>query len=231
MSSTPSSLRARRSRGERSADLWPGVRSRLRGGPDGNEQLTALTGVVLIVLLAVLGVTIVRIGQLIWLHLFLGLLLLGPVVLKMLSTGYRFVLYYVRDPVYRRRGPPASWLRMIAPIVVLTTIGVFVTGVLLIIVGPVNREPLAEIHKIFFIVWVAFMVLHVLGHLSGMPAALSPERHGRGDIPGLRSGRSGRAIVLAGAIVGGLVVAVVLIPDFAAWTAHNSAFHHHHHHG
>ena len=30
------------------------------------------TGIVLLVMLAVLGVTIVRIGQLIWLHLFLG---------------------------------------------------------------------------------------------------------------------------------------------------------------
>jgi hypothetical protein len=36
-----------------------------------------------------LGITIVRIGQLIWLHLFLGLLLLGPVGAKLASTGYR----------------------------------------------------------------------------------------------------------------------------------------------
>jgi len=43
------------------------------GGPDGNEQLTAVTGVVLIVLLAALGITILRIGQLTWPHFFLGL--------------------------------------------------------------------------------------------------------------------------------------------------------------
>jgi len=60
----------------------------LGGGVDGNEWLTTATGVVL---LAVLGVTIVRIGQLIWLHLFLGLLLLGPVALKLGSAGYRFI--------------------------------------------------------------------------------------------------------------------------------------------
>ena len=94
------------------------LRSRLKGGPDGNEQLTAATGVVLIILLAVLGITIIRIGQLIWLHLFLGLLLIGPVALKMGSTGYRFVLYYVKDASYRRKGPPETWLRLIAPIVV-----------------------------------------------------------------------------------------------------------------
>jgi len=38
----------------------------LGGGTQGNEQITAVTGVVLIVLLAALGVTILRIRQLIW---------------------------------------------------------------------------------------------------------------------------------------------------------------------
>ncbi len=37
--------------------------------------------------LAVVGVTILRIHQLISLHLFVGLPRLGPVVLKMASTG------------------------------------------------------------------------------------------------------------------------------------------------
>ncbi len=85
------------------------------GGIDGNEQLTATTGVLLIVLLAVLGVTIVRIGQLLWLHLFLGLLLLGPVLLKMASTGYRFLRYYLRAAIYRAKGPPMLALRAMGP--------------------------------------------------------------------------------------------------------------------
>ena len=80
------------------------LRARLLGGPEGNEQLTAATGVVLLVLLAVVGLTIVRIGQLLWLHMFLGLLLIGPVALKMGSTGYRFALYYARDRTYIRKG-------------------------------------------------------------------------------------------------------------------------------
>ena len=44
-------------------------------------------------LLAVIGVTIPELRQLISVHLFVGLLLLGPVALKMVSTGYRFVRY------------------------------------------------------------------------------------------------------------------------------------------
>ena len=57
-------------------------RSRLRrvtltgGGAEGNEQLTAIVGLLLIVLLAVIGVTILRIRQLISIHLFVGLLLI-----------------------------------------------------------------------------------------------------------------------------------------------------------
>ena len=49
-----------------------------------------------------------RIGQLLWLHLFVGLLLIGPVVLKLASTGYRFARYYTNDAVYRRKGPPET---------------------------------------------------------------------------------------------------------------------------
>jgi hypothetical protein len=33
--------------------------------------------------------------------------------------------------------------------------------------------------------------------------------------------------VLAGAVVGGLVLAIVLIPQFAAWTAPGVLHHHH----
>jgi hypothetical protein len=76
----------------------------LGGGPEGNEQLTTIAGAMLIVLLAVIGLTIVRIGQRLWLHLFVGLLLLGPTVVKMVSTGYR-----LRSPVgFACRAQPPS---------------------------------------------------------------------------------------------------------------------------
>ncbi len=64
------------------------------GGTEGNEQLTAITGAILLVLLAVIGLTILRIHLLISVHLFVGLLLIGPVALKLGSTGYRFARHY-----------------------------------------------------------------------------------------------------------------------------------------
>jgi hypothetical protein len=200
------------------------------GGPAGNEQLTSITGTILLVLLAAVGVTIVWIGQLLWLHLFIGLVLIGPVTLKLSSTGYRFVRYYTRNPSYRRKGPPEIALRLIAPIVVLTTLVVFVTGVVLLFVGPADRGQLVLIHKVSFIVWVAFTSLHLLGHLPHMPASLRAVRRANPGLPGQQLGSAGRWISIASAIVGGLVLAIVLIPDFSIWTAHTALLHHHHHH-
>jgi hypothetical protein len=91
------------------------------GGDEGNQRLTVLTGAVLIVLLAVLGVTILRLHTtLLWVHLFLGLLLIGPVVLKLSSTatgscaqsGRRMVGRTARIGATRERVVPAglsSW--------------------------------------------------------------------------------------------------------------------------
>ncbi len=200
----------------------------LRGGPDGNEQLTAITGAMLLVLLAALGVTILRIGQLISEHLFIGLLLLGPVGLKMASTGYRFVRYYTRRVEYVRRGPPEMWLRVLAPAVVLSTLAVFATGVVLMFVGPAHRDPWLLLHKVTFFVWLGATGLHVLGHLAEMPRALRAEALD-GTLGERQAGRAGRLLALSGAVVAGVVLAIALIPDFSSWTTGIAFLHHHHH--
>jgi hypothetical protein len=138
------------------------------GGTLGNELLTSTTGALLIVLLAVLGVSIIRIGSLLWVHLFVGLLLIGPLALKLASTGYRFVRYYTRNPRYRSKGAPPTPLRLLAPLVVLSTLVVMVSGVILLFAGPQSRGTFFPIHKISFFVWLAFTALHVLAHLPDM---------------------------------------------------------------
>jgi hypothetical protein len=176
-------------------------------------------------------VTIVQIGQLIWLHLFLGLLLLGPVALKLASTGYRFVRYYTHDRQYVDSGPPMWALRSIAPVVVATTVLVFASGIVLLFLGPRDRGPWQSVHKVSFIVWLVFAGLHVLGHLprvGGLLRAPSAREGGHSFAGG--EGAAGRWIAIAGAVVAGVVVAIVLIPHFATWTA-PGALHHHHHAG
>src|SRR6202042_1162458 len=154
----------------------------LAGGTEGNERLTVLTGLLLLVLLAGLGVTIIRIGQLLWLHLFLGLVLLGPVALKLASTGYRFTRYYTSEPAYRKKGPPAPALRGLAPFVVFFTVAVFATGVALLVLGPAARQPLVLLHKVSFFAWLAVVALHVLGHLPEILRLLSNARRSRREI-------------------------------------------------
>jgi hypothetical protein len=220
------------------------------GGTTGNERLTTATGIVLLVLLAMIGVTLLRLSSLLWVHLFVGMLLIGPIALKLASTGYRFVRYYTGDPSYRRKGPPPKVLRMIAPIMALSTVIVFVSGVLLLLIGPSSRGALLPIHKVSFIAWVAFTSLHVLGHLPEVAAAvgLDAETVSRVDVlaavgaceggelsawqgPGAavaaRAGRAGRALSLAGALAGGTVLAVAVIPQFGPWLNATTLLHNH----
>ena len=198
------------------------------GGPDGNERLTAAAGVLLLVLFAVLGVTIVRIGQLLWLHLFLGMLLIGPVLLKLASTGYRFARYYTANPAYRRKGPPATPMRLLAPLVVLSTVVVFGSGVALLFAGPSARGTLFPIHKFSFFAWLAFTAVHVLGHLADLPAPLRADYGGAGEgLAGRQPGRDGRVLSLTGMLVAGLVLAVLVIPEFGPWVNGFHGFHHH----
>ena len=105
-------------------------------GAEGNERLTAMTGAVLLVLLLVECYTILRVGRLLTLHVFLGMLLLGPVALKAGSVLYRFARYYTGSVPYRRKGPPAPLLRVIGPVIMLLTAVVFGSGVMLAVAGP-----------------------------------------------------------------------------------------------
>jgi hypothetical protein len=208
------------------------------GGTEGNERLTVQTGVVLIVLLAVLGVTILRIGQLLSIHLFVGLLLLGPIALKLASTGYRFLRYYTHEPRYRRKGPPALMLRLLAPLVVLATVVVFASGVALLLLGPSSRSSLLLVHKASFFVWLGATAIHVLGHLPDVQRAFAGNGELRGAVfsnargaghahdAAARAGGGGRALALAGALVAGLVLAIALIPQYGPWLSYHRVFLH-----
>ena len=79
---------------------------RADAGVAANARLTASNAVVLLVLLAAEGVTILRVRDLLTPHVFIGMVLVPPVLLKMASTGWRFARYYRGVPAYQRKGPP-----------------------------------------------------------------------------------------------------------------------------
>ncbi|HEY1666030.1 MAG TPA: hypothetical protein VGG54_10085 [Trebonia sp.] len=204
------------------------------GGAEGNERLTAMTGAVLLVLLLVECYTILRIGRLLTLHVFLGMLLLGPVVLKAASVLYRFVRYYTRSEQYRRKGPPALLLRLIGPVVMLLTACVFGSGIMLAVSGPDYNGPGSEwltIHRISFIAWAFFITIHVLAYVWRLPRLLAAEARGteaRGTAPEGNAGHARRAMQVLGgrgprlalllaSLLAGLVIALLTVHLAGNW--------------
>ena len=185
-------------------------------GVEGNARLTAATGLVLLVLLAVEGYTILDVRGLITLHIFLGILLVGPVLLKIASTTYRFARYYLGTAEYVRKGPPHIILRVLGPLVTISSLAVLGTGIGLI--WDRSGGSLLTAHQASFIVWVSVMTIHVLGHLQG---ALRETWH---DLR--RSSRWQRirlGLVVASVVVG-VGIALILFPSASPWTTQ-------HHHG
>jgi hypothetical protein len=177
------------------------------GGTDGNERLTATTGVVLLALVAIEGVTLLSLRAMLSVHVFVGMLLIPPVALKLASTGWRFVCYYRGRPEYLVKGPPARLARfLVAPIVVASTLALLATGVALIVVGPEGGIVLG-LHKASFFVWLAALSVHVLSYVRRLPRLL---------LEGGR-GRSLRAAVVGSALAIGLVAAVLTEPYADPW--------------
>jgi hypothetical protein len=192
-----------------------------------------MTGAVLLVLLAVEGFTILRVGRLLTLHFFLGMLLLGPVALKAGSVIYRFVRYYTGSAPYRRKGPPALLLRLLGPVVILLTAGVFGSGVMLAVTGPV-QGPWLLLHKASFILWFCAMAIHVLAYVPRLPRLLAAEAHGVAAPEGgtgrragagrharrameVLGGRGTRLALLTASLLAGLVIALLTVHLAGHW--------------
>src|SRR5579875_846582 len=201
----------------------PGGRGRAERGVQGNERLTGVTGMLLIAILAVIGVSILRIRQLIDVHLFVGMMLLAPLALKLASTGWRFAAYYLGRPAYRGKGPPITPLRILAAPVVLLTALVMASGLVMLFGGPSTRSTWLAIHKLSFIAWLMVTAVHVLAHLReslrSTELELLPPAAGR---PRPVSGRGARLMLIATMLALGVIIALIAMPDFAPW-AHQVA--------
>ena len=191
------------------------------GRTEGNAILTSATAVVLTLLLIAEGVTIVLIGDLLSAHMFIGMALIPPVLLKLGSTGYRFARYYSGARIYREKGPPPLLLRLLAPLLVITTIIIFATGVLLLLSG--HRSDLVfNLHKVSFIVWSGCFGVHFLAHAQHTARALQTgwRRSSRRRIPGSEL----RAALVIASIGGGVALAVAVLSLITGW--HGERRHH-----
>jgi hypothetical protein len=120
-------------------------------------------------------------GLISW-HVALGALLVPPAVMKTASTGWRMARYYAGVASYRQAGPPPLLLRLLGPLVVVSTLGLLATGVLLLMLGQDrSRQSLFTLlglrvdwlsaHQWFFAVWAVAAGLHLLGRIGPGPAS------------------------------------------------------------
>ncbi|MDQ1359993.1 MAG: hypothetical protein QOJ44_370 [Acidimicrobiaceae bacterium] len=196
---------------------------RQEAGVEANARLTASVAVVLFVLLAAEGVTILRIRPLLTPHVFIGMLLVPPVLLKVGSTTWRFARYYLGSPEYRRKGPPPLVLRLLGPLLVALTIVVFASGIALLLAPTSWHDRLLLLHKASFIVWIAAMVIHVLGHILDT-ARLAPRdwmHRTRRQVRG--AGLRQWSIVVSLAL--GFVLALITVPEIGRWLAAGGVHH------
>lgn len=115
-------------------------RGRKRLNPDGNERLTAVVGLVVLALSVVELATIVfGLHRFLSLHVFVGLVLIPPVLLKLASTGWRFARYYTGSEPYRLKGAPQLPMRLLAPLLVAATVVLLGSGVAMGIVHGQSR--------------------------------------------------------------------------------------------
>jgi hypothetical protein len=171
-----------------------------------------MTGTVLLVLLAAEGFTILSLGQMLTLHFFLGMLLLGPVALKAGSTIYRFTRYYAGSTRYRRKGPPQLMMRLLGPVIVASTALMFGSGVVLAVTGPAGRQPWLFLHKASFVIWFMVMTTHVLVYLPRLPRLIAAEFP-----PAILGGRGMRLSLLTASLFAGLVIAVLTVHLATPW--------------
>jgi hypothetical protein len=186
-------------------------------GVAGNARLTAANAAVLLVLLAAEGVTILRVRQLITPHVFVGMVLVPPVLVKVASTTWRFVRYYRGAPAYRRKGAPPVLLRLLGPAVVILTLVLLASGVGLLLVSRSWLPLLLKVHKASFVLWFGAMTIHVLGHL-GEVLRLAPRdwlRRTRRDV----TGAGLRQWLIAASLVAGVLLGFLLLSRVGPWLA------------
>jgi len=186
-----------------------------RSGVVGNERLTALAGAVLLVLILVELVSTANLHALLPIHIFVGVLLAGPLVVKLGSTSYRFLRYYTRAPAYVRGGPPHLPLRVLAPLLLVTTLAVVGSGIGLVVTGPAQSGLLRPLHSLSVLIWLPLIAIHVGAYLWRTLRWVADDwrKHPAEQAPG----RGLRLGMNLGVLLAGGVAALLLFPGATPW--------------
>jgi len=157
----------------------------------GNLELTSLTGTMLVPLLVLVLLTGFAMDAYWHVHYVIGFVLIPVVALKLASTGYRAISYYAGRRSYREAGPPELSLRLLAPVLVISTVVALGTGVALW-ARHSRSGTLSTLHTDSSVICALMVGIHLLAYV---PQALS------GSLHAMRSVRSR---------IGGMRLAVVI---------------------
>jgi hypothetical protein len=190
------------------------VRRRLN--PDGNDRLTAEVGVLLVVPIVVeLATILLGVHTFMSLHVFVGLALIPPVLLKLGSTGWRFARYYTHSRAYVAYGAPQLAMRLLAPLLVAATVILFGSGVAMGILHGHALQIARRLHGPSSVIWLVLVAVHVLVYLRRALASTRDDlaSTSRREI----EGATWRSYALATALLLGLVVGAATIPAEHRW--------------
>jgi hypothetical protein len=194
-------------------------------GVESNSRLTGGAAAILLVLFAIEGFTVLQVRAQLKLHVFVGMALIPPVLLKIGSTGWRMIRYYAGSPAYRRKGPPPAILRLLGPLVVVLTLTLLASGVALILSPHALGGRLLFVHKASFILWLGAMTIHVLGHILET-ARIAPRdwaRRSRREV----AGASARQWALVVSVAVGALLGWVMMSPTSHYLSHSGFFFRH----
>jgi hypothetical protein len=174
-----------------------------RGRIEGNLRLTALTGSLLLPLLALIFLTGLFMDAFWHIHYAIGFVLIPVVALKLASTSYRAMRYYTGHPIYKAAGPPELVPRLLAPLLVLSVVTALATGVVLFVEHS-RRGVFGTLHTDAAVASGVLLGIHILTYVPDVLGAVGRELHAR-----LSRGASFRLAAVVAALVIGIILAAV----------------------
>ncbi len=129
-------------------------------------RLSALFGVVLLIIFVAEVMTVPFIAGAVGVHIVIGLVAVPLVLGKLAISTYRFTRFYVGDTDFVEAGPPWLPLRVIAPLLVATTVLVIGSGIELVVAGPSSFSDtfLGAAHTLLALIWFFLLALHALAY-------------------------------------------------------------------
>jgi hypothetical protein len=114
-----------------------------------------------------------------------------------------------------RKGPPQLVLRLLGPVVILSTLALLGTGVALLVEHG-RSDTWLTLHQGSFIVWVAAMTVHFLAHLLEAVRGTARELRPADQDPAGRR-RAFRLLLVMVSLLAGVAVAAAFTPSASSW--------------